>query len=157
MSYRLAGLSLFDCGSSAGIDGHFVRSDLVSKWNLLSRNPKLGDLEGSLLEWREFAADAVRSLFPSSGSEEVQRKVKISQIKSAGKFVDAAIACIASLPDDEVLSMQELSERLGRALPSNGHTYNKLRPYGCMVNIGRPAFVYGNPKALRALRKKLSL
>jgi hypothetical protein len=83
--------------------------------------------------------------------------VKISQIKTAGKFVDAAIACIASLPDDEVLTMQELSERIGRPLPSNGVTYAKLRPYGCLVNLGRQAFVFGNPKALRALRKKLSL
>jgi hypothetical protein len=83
--------------------------------------------------------------------------VKISEIKSSGTFVDAAIACIASLSDDEVLTMQELAERLGRALPSNGATYGKLRPYGCLVNLGRPAFVYGNPKALRALRKKLAL
>jgi hypothetical protein len=83
--------------------------------------------------------------------------VKISEIKSFCTFEEAALAYIAQMPDDEVLTIRELAEKLGRQQPPNGRSIARLHERRLKISHGKIAYVYGNPKALRALRKKLSL
>ena len=83
--------------------------------------------------------------------------MKISQIAHGESFASAAIAYLETLPDDEVITMQELAERIHRPPPSNGNAYRSLVEYGCKIMMQRKLFVYGNLKAIRALRKKLAL
>lgn len=84
--------------------------------------------------------------------------MKISDVKSSDRpFHVAAKAYIASMSDDEVVTMTELANRIGRPVPQASGPYRDLEPYGCKVMLNRVKFVYGNPKALRSLRKKLSI
>jgi hypothetical protein len=84
--------------------------------------------------------------------------MKISDVNSRGvPFHVAAKAYIRKMSDNEVLTMGELAQRLGRPVPQSSAPYRNLEPFGCKVMLNRVKCVYGNPKALRALRKKLAL
>lgn len=83
--------------------------------------------------------------------------MKISQLSIGANFKDAAIHYLSKLPDDEVITVGELSAALGRPVPSQGLDRAKLSEYGCVVLVGiRHKVVYGNRKAIAALKKKLA-
>lgn len=83
--------------------------------------------------------------------------MKISEIgRGALPFRVAAISYLSKMPDDEVITIDELSERIGHPVPQSGGPYRAIAPYGCKVMLNRRKFVYGNPKAIRALKKKLN-
>jgi len=86
--------------------------------------------------------------------------VKIAELNlSRGTFEERAIAHITSLPNDEVLTLEELSEVVGLPAPTAVGTLRKLREHGIKAFVRtqdgwrREKWLYGNHKALEALRK----
>lgn len=62
------------------------------------------------------------------------------------------------MPDDELLTLPEIAARLGRPKPTNSHDIRQLCGSGMLVSYhSRRQWVFGNPRALKALKRHLNL
>ena len=89
--------------------------------------------------------------------------MKIADFSISNKaltFSELAMKFLDSAPDDEVFKLYELAAAINRKIPS---TLSHLSPvflerYSTKILAdSRYVHVYGNPKAIKSLRKKLGL
>jgi len=83
--------------------------------------------------------------------------VKIAALKlSKGTATEQALAYLQALPDDEVLTIEDVAKAIGVARSSLARS---ITDYGICVNVAergnqtRRKWLLGNPKAIKALRK----
>jgi hypothetical protein len=72
-------------------------------------------------------------------------------------FAEMAIRYLEKLPEDEVVAFSDLAKAINRADQRSGQLMRHLSGYGCKAVVnGKHKWLYGNKKAIAALKKKIA-